>query len=187
MLLLVLGLVLFFAPHILTMARRSRAQAVGAMGEGAYKGVYSLVTLAGLVLINLGFRDAPYIELWPTPVWARHLALPLIWIAFVLVTAAYVPTGKIKEKAKHPMLAGVKLWALTHLIVNGDLASLLLFGCFLAYGVVDRIAEKKRGVPLPGPGRPINDLIAVVVGTIAFLIFGLYIHPNFIGVPVFPG
>ncbi|GGE47037.1 hypothetical protein GCM10007276_25290 [Agaricicola taiwanensis] len=187
MLLLVAGLALFFTPHVLTILRRPRAEAIGALGEGAYKGVYSLVTLAGLVLIIIGFGQAPYIELWPSPVWARHLALPLVWIAFVLVAAAYVPTGKIKEKAKHPMLAGVKLWALTHLIVNGDLASLLLFGSFLVYGVIDRIAVKRRGAPLPGPGRPANDVLAIVIGTIAFLLFGLYIHPNYIGVPVFPG
>jgi uncharacterized membrane protein len=187
MLVLIAGLVLFFAPHVLTILRGPRADLKARLGEGAYMGLYSLVSLAGLVLIAIGYAQAPYVELWSPPVWLRHLAIPLIWIAFVLVTAAYVPTGKIKEKAKHPMLAGVKLWALTHLLVNGDVAALVLFGAFLAYGVVDRIAVKRRGVPVPQRGRLINDLFAVGGGTIAFLVFGLYIHPEIIGVPVLPG
>ncbi len=187
MLILIAGLLLFFAPHVLTILRGPRAELIGRLGEGAYKGLYALVTLAGLILIVLGWRHAPYVELWSSPVWVRHMAVPLIWIAFVLVAAAYVPVGKIREKLKHPMLAGVKLWALTHLLANGDLAALFLFGAFLAYGVVDRIAVKKRGAPLPVNGRPVNDLIAVVVGTVAFLVFALYIHPEIIGAPVLPG
>lgn len=187
MLLLILGLVLFFAPHILTILRGPRQQVIATLGEGAYKAIYSLITLAGLVLIIIGFRAAPYVELWPSPVWIRHLVVPLVWLAFVLLAAAYLPVGKIREKSRHPMLAGVKLWAFAHLLANGDLASLLLFGTFLAYGVIDRIAVKKRGVPTPTGGRLVNDILAVAIGTIAFLGFGLYIHPTYIGVPVFPG
>lgn len=185
--LLVLGLVLFFAPHILTILRGPRRQSVGTLGEGAYKAIYSTITLVGLVLIIMGFHRVPYVELWPSPVWVRHIVIPLVWLAFVLLAAAYLPVGKIREKSKHPMLAAVKLWAFAHLLANGDLASLLLFGTFLAYAVIDRIAVKKRGVPTPTNGRPLNDLLAVAVGTVAFLIFGLYIHPTYIGVPVFPG
>jgi uncharacterized membrane protein len=183
MALLVLGIIVFFAPHVFTMVRGARAGVVARIGEGAYKGLYSLVSLAGLALLIYGFAAAPYVALWTPPTWARHLAIPLVWAAFVLATAAYLP-GAIQRGAKHPMLAGIKLWAFAHLLANGDLAGVLLFGSFLVYGVIDRIAVKRRALIEGAPqrvGSLRNDILAVVVGTVAFLVFGLYLHPLLIG------
>src|SRR5690242_1538981 len=109
--LLVLGLIIFIGAHSFTMARNVRAQAIAALGEGPYKGLYSLVSLLGIALIAWGFgsyRAGGYIQVWDPPVWTRHLAIPLVWLAFVAFAAAYLP-GRIKGALKHPMLAGVKI------------------------------------------------------------------------------
>src|SRR5215217_8674133 len=114
MTLLVLGLVLFVGTHAITMTREARAAAVALLGEGPYKGLYSLLSLAGIVLIAIGYgqyRAGGYIPVWDPPVWTRHLALLLVLIAFICFVAAYLP-GHIKARLKHPMLAGVKIWAL---------------------------------------------------------------------------
>src|SRR3712207_2723514 len=137
MTLLILGLVLFLGTHAFTMARGPRASLRARMGEGPYKGVYSLLSLAGIVLISIGYgryRAAGYIPVWDPPVWTRHLSLLLVWFAFVAFVAAYLP-GRIKSTLKHPMLASVKIWALAHLIANGDLGSIILFGSFLVWAV----------------------------------------------------
>ena len=194
MTLLVLGLVLFLGIHSFSMARERRAAMIGRIGEGPYKGLYSLLSLAGIVLIAIGYgqyRANGYIPVWDPPVWTRHLSLLLVWFAFVALVAAYLP-GRIKSRLKHPMLAGVKLWALAHLISNGDLGSIILFGSLLAWAVYARIAAKRRersGEPPP----PIvvsgwrNDAAAVVVGAIVYLAFGFVFHPLLIGVPAFTG
>lgn len=194
MTLLILGLVLFFATHLFTMAREPRAALVGRLGEGPYKGLYSLLALAGIVLIWIGFgryRATGWIEIWTPPVFTRHLALLLVWPAFILVVAAYLP-GRIKARLKHPMLAGVKIWALAHLLANGDLGSILLFGSFLAWAVAARIGVKRRdeardhgGEAAPPSAR--NDILAVVIGTVLFLVFAIWLHPLWIGVPAWPG
>ncbi|MDR4305073.1 NnrU family protein [Chelatococcus sambhunathii] len=187
MLLLVLGLAVFIGAHLFTRARGVRAGLIARLGEGPYKGLYSLVSLIGLVLIVLGWRTAPYVELWSPPVWTRHLAPLLVWPAFVLIFSAHLP-GHIRAKAKHPMLAGLKLWATAHLIANGDLASVILFGSLLAYGVVARIALKRDERAHGAPARPAswqNDVIAAVIGTAAFLLFGAFLHPLLIGKPAF--
>lgn len=122
MILLVLGLALFLGAHAFTMAREPRAALIRRLGEGPYKGAYSLVSLLGIVLVAYGFgqyRAEGWIDVWYPPVWTRHLALLLVWAAFVCFVAAYVP-GRIKAALKHPMLAGVKFWALAHLLANGD-------------------------------------------------------------------
>ena len=155
MALLILGLVLFLGTHAFTMAREPRAALVARLGEGPYKGLYSLLSVAGVVLIAIGFgryRAAGYIPVWEPPVWTRHLALLLVWPAFVMFVAPYFP-GRIKSTLKHPMLAGVKLWALAHLLANGDLGSILLFGSILAWAVMARICGEapRRG---PRPWRP---------------------------------
>src|SRR4051812_47494400 len=132
--LLVLGLILFLGTHCFSMVRRSRSAVIGRIGEGPFKGLYSLLSLAGIVLISIGFghyRENGYIPVWDPPVWTRHLALLLVLIAFICFVAAYLP-GHIKHRLKHPMLAGVKIWAFAHLLANGDLGSILLFGTVLA-------------------------------------------------------
>jgi uncharacterized membrane protein len=195
MALLVLGLILFLGGHAFTMARGPRAALVARIGEGPYKGLYSLVSLAGIVLIAVGFgryRAAGYIPVWEPPVFTRHLALILVWPAFVMFAAAYLP-GRIKRTLRHPMLAGVKVWALAHLLANGDLGSLLLFGSILIWAVLARIAAKRRDEvrdhagPAAAPAGARNDLIAVAAGTAVWLAFLLRLHAWLIGVPVLPG
>ncbi len=195
MALLLLGLVLFLGVHAFTMARPARAGLVERIGEGPYKGLYSLASLAGIVLISIGFaryRASGWIDVWYPPVWTRHLALLLVWAAFIAFVAAYLP-GRIKRTLKHPMLAGLKLWAVAHLLANGDLGSMLLFGSFLAWAVAARINVKRRdevrdhGGEATEPAGWRNDAIAVAIGTAAFLLFAIWLHPVLIGVPVWPG
>jgi uncharacterized membrane protein len=194
MTLLILGLILFLGTHVFTMARGARSRLRDTMGEGPYKALYSLVSLAGIVLIAIGFgryRAAGYIPVWDPPVWTRHLTLLLIWFAFVAFAAAYLP-GRIRSTLKHPMLAGVKIWAFGHLLANGDLGSILLFASFLAWAVVARIRVKRRdeAVPHGGPVEAAsglrNDALAIVIGTVAYIAFVVWLHPWLIGVPVLP-
>jgi uncharacterized membrane protein len=176
------------------MLRKPRAALIGRIGEGPYKGLYSLLSLAGVVLIAIGFgryRAAGYVPVWDPPVWTRHLALLLVWVAFVCLAAAYLP-GRIKQALKHPMLAGVKIWALAHLLANGDLGSILLFGSVLAWAVAARISAKRRdeakphGAPLEPPAGWRNDALAVALGTAAYVVFAIWLHPALIGVPALP-
>ncbi|MFC3693283.1 NnrU family protein [Chenggangzhangella methanolivorans] len=187
MALLILGLALFLGAHLVTRARGVRAGLIARFGEGGYKAAYSLVSLAGLVLIVIGWQAAPYIEIWSPPAWTRHVVILLMWPVFVLLAAYRLP-GHIRARAKHPMLAAVKLWATAHLIANGDLASMLLFGSFLAWGVVARIGLKRQERATGAPPRPAswqNDVIALVIGTAIYLLFGTFLHPLLIGRPAF--
>ncbi len=196
MLILISGLVIFLGVHLFTTRRASRAALVGRLGEGPYKIAYSLLSLLGIVLIAYGFglyRRTGWVDVWYPPVWTRHLSLLLVWAAFVCVVAAYIP-GRIKASLKHPMLAGVKIWALSHLISNGDLGSILLFGSILAWAVLARISVKRRGDevrahagPVAAPASWRNDVAAVAVGTVVWLVFARWLHPWWIGVPVWPG
>jgi uncharacterized membrane protein len=194
MTILLLGLVIFIGAHSFTMARGPRAHAIARLGEGAYKGLYSLVSLLGLVLIIWGFgayRAEGYIQLWNPPVWTRHLSLLLVWPAFVAFAAAYLP-GRIKGALKHPMLAALKIWALAHLLANGDLGSMLLFAGLLAWAVAARISTKRRdevldhGGPAAAPAGWRNDLLAIAIGTVVYLVFLFWLHPLLIGVPALP-
>ena len=132
--------------------RPQRAALIARIGEGPYKVAYSLVSLVGIVLIGYGFaryRAAGMIDVWDPPRWLRHVNNLLLWPAFVCIAAAYIP-GDIKRVLKHPMLVGIKLWAFGHLLANGDLGSIILFGSFLAWAVYDRITLKRR----TDPGAP---------------------------------
>jgi uncharacterized membrane protein len=196
MLILILGLIIFLGTHVFTMRREARAAAIARLGEGPYKGLYSLISLLGLVLIVWGFgryRANDWIDVWYPPVFTRHLALLLVWAAFVCLAAAYLP-GRIKRTLKHPMLAGVKIWALAHLLANGDLGSILLFGSILAWAVMARISVKRRrdevrdhGGPVAEPAGWRNDILALAIGTILWFAFARWLHPLLIGVPVLPG
>ena len=194
MTILILGLVVFIGAHSFTMAREVRAQAVARLGEGPYRGLYSLVSLIGVVLIIWGFgayRAGGYIQVWNPPVWTRHLALPVVWVAFVAFASAYLP-GRIRRALKHPMLAGLKIWAFAHLLANGDLGSILLFGSLLAWAVVARISTKRRDEvvdhagPVAAPAGWRNDILAVAIGTVLYLVFLIWLHPLLIGVPALP-
>jgi len=187
MLQLNLGLWIFLGGHVFTTLRPQRAALIERVGEGAYKGLYSLVALVGLALIVHGFgayRSAGYIEVWNPPTFLRHLVLLLMWPAMVALVATYSP-GLIKAKLKHPMLVAVKIWALAHLLANGDLGSIILFGSFLGWAVYARIAAKRRGAPMLPADTPFGrgDIIALAVGTVAYLAM-IWLHPRLIGVPV---
>lgn len=186
MALLILGLILFLGIHTFTTLRGARAAVIGRLGEGGYKGLYSLVSAVGLILIVVGFgqyRSAGYIQVWNPPFSLFHpIALFLLWFAFVALTAAYAPASWIKSILRHPMLVGVKAWALSHLLVNGDLGSMLLFGGLLAWAVYDRIAVKRRGDPGgPPTGWSRNDALVVVIGTVAYIAM-FWLHDSLIGV-----
>ena len=188
--LLVLGLILFLGPHVLVTRRGARAALVARIGEGPYKGLFAIVSIVGLYFIAKGFalyRDAGMIEIWDPPEWTRHITVALMWPAVVFFTAAYIP-GDIKRVLKHPMLVGVKLWAVAHLISNGDLGSMIIFIAVLAWAVYDRISLKHRsdlGAPPIKIGGLGNDIIAVILGTILYAVLGLVFHPLVIGLPAF--
>ncbi|HUY84607.1 MAG TPA: NnrU family protein [Steroidobacteraceae bacterium] len=184
---LVLGLCVFFGMHsIAIVAPDWRDRMRGRLGERTWKGLYALISLAGLVLIVHGFaltRAAPVVLYTPPP-WMRHVTFLLMLPVFPLLIAAYLP-GRIKAASKHPMLAAVKFWAFAHLLMNGRLADVLLFGGFLAWAVADRISLKRRPAALAlrtaPPGRW-NDAIAIVVGLALYVFFVGWAHRWLFGV-----
>jgi uncharacterized membrane protein len=189
LLVMILGLVLFFVVHTLTTQRDLRARVVASMGEGSYKIGYTLVSVAGLALVTWGFahyRATGWIDVWNPPTAFKHITVALMLPAVILVVASYI-RGRIYTTLKHPMLTGVKLWAAAHLLANGDLGSIILFGSFLAWAVFDRISLKRRpdaGAPPIPVGGPGNDLIAIAVGVVAYLALAFAFHPVVIGVAV---
>jgi uncharacterized membrane protein len=186
---LVGGLILFPGFHGLSRWRSLRAALARRLGENGYKGLYSLISLAGLVLVVYGYghyRDAGMIPVWTPPRGMAHLAISLVWLALIFLFAAKLP-GKIRSTLRHPMLAGVKLWALAHLLVNGDLGSILLFGTFLLWAVLARIAIKRSGAPNPAPsGWVLNDVWAILIGTGLTIALVLWLHQRLIGVAILP-
>jgi uncharacterized membrane protein len=190
MLYLILGLVLFLGVHSVEIFSSGlRASAVARLGERAWKGLYTLVSIVGFVLIIWGYGQARQdpILLYAPPVWMRHVSALVMLPVFPLLFAAYLP-GRIKAALKHPMLAAVKFWALAHLLANGMLADVLLFGSFLAWAVADRISFKRR-VARPIPGAPrsgVNDVIAVVAGLAVYVLFVLWLHVRLFGVAPVP-
>jgi uncharacterized membrane protein len=189
LLVMILGIVLFFGVHTLTTQRELRARLIASTGEGSYKVGYALASAAGLALIIWGFaryRATGWIDIWYPPTALKHITVALMLPAVIMVVASYI-RGRIYTTLKHPMLTGIKLWAATHLLANGDLGSILLFGSFLGWAVFDRISLKHRtdtGAPPIPVGGPGNDLIAVAVGLVAYLALAFAFHPVVIGVPV---
>ena len=191
MIYLILGLVIFLGVHSVEIFSPTfRSRAVARMGEHPYKGIYSVLSIVGFALLVWGYgvaRQDP-VMVYAPPVWTRHLAALLMLPVFPLLFAAYLP-GRIKAAVKHPMLASIKLWAFAHLLANGMLADLLLFGGFLIWAVADRISVKRRAVVRPVPSPPpmkYNDLIAVVGGLGVYVIFSLWLHARLIGVSPIP-
>ena len=187
---LILGLILFIGVHsIAIVSVATRDHWAAALGVNAWRGLYALVAIAGLVLVIVGYaaaRQSPVLVYLP-PLWTRHLAFLLMLPVFPLILAAYLP-GAIKAKLKHPMLVAVKTWALAHLLANGMLADLLLFGGLLAWAVVMRISLKRRGqrplmMPLPKPSV-LNDVVAVVAGLGIYALVLFWLHGMLIGVPL---
>jgi uncharacterized membrane protein len=189
LLVMMLGLVLFLGVHTLTTQRELRARLIASAGQSGYKIGYALASTVGLVLIVWGFaqyRATGWIDIWYPPKALKHIAVALMLPAVILVVASYI-RGRIYTALKHPMLSGVKLWAMAHLLANGDLGSIVLFGSFLAWAVFDRISLRHRAdtgappIPVGGTG---NDLIAMAVGFVAYLALAFAFHPVVIGVPV---
>lgn len=191
MTLLILGLVLFLGAHstrIVADGWRTRVRA--RLGENAWKGAYSVVSLVGFVLICWGYglaRQQPVV-LWASPTWTRHLAALLTLPAFVLIFAAHVPGNAIKAAVKHPMVLGVKVWALAHLLANNTLADVVLFGAFLVWAVLDFRSSRQRDrvskVVYP-PGRAGPTVVTVLIGVVAWAVFAFWAHAVLIGVRPF--
>lgn len=190
MLPLILGLILFFAAHLVPTSPSLRAGLVDRFGATAYRIGFSALALAGFVLIVIGYHKLQIMPgknpvLWDPPAWTRHVAFLLMVPAMILIVAAFVPS-RIRSAAKHPMLAAIKFWALAHLLVNGDLGALVLFGSFLAFAVYDRISVKRRpGVTLPAPPAGVMGDVLVVAGGLAlYALMLIWGHGALIGVPI---
>src|SRR5450631_3412866 len=186
MALLVMGLVIFLGIHsVAIFAPQLRARVCVRLGESLWKGIYAMVSLIGFVLIVYGFGLArqPPLVIYTPPHWMRYVTILFMLPVFPLLLAAYLP-GRIKTAAKHPMLAAVKFWAFGHLLVNGTLADVLLFGGFLAWAVADRISLKRRAPQAikTAPATPLNDLIAIVWGVALYVVFIGWAHVRLFGV-----
>jgi uncharacterized membrane protein len=187
MTLFIVGLVLFLGMHSVSIVAPAwRDAQVAKLGEMPWKGIYTVISIVGFVLLIYGFgaaRQSPVV-LWTPPTAMRHVAMLLMLPVFPLLLAAYLP-GRIKAAAKHPMLLAVKLWATAHLLANGTLLDVVLFGASLVWAVLDRIAVKRRAVPrkIPGaPPSPANDVIVVVAGLAIYALFVLWAHQWLFGV-----
>lgn len=186
---LVLGLVLFLGLHSTRIfAEGWRTRTMESFGEKEYKLLYSVLSIAGFVLLVWGYglaRQNPVILWNQPPVWTRHIASLLTLVAFVLLVAAYVPGNAIKAKLRHPMILGVKVWAFAHLIANNTLADLVLFGSFLLWAVLDFWAVRRRERTLATvmtEGPISRTVITVVVGVLAWAVFAMWAHRVLIGV-----
>jgi uncharacterized membrane protein len=186
---LIIGLAVFLGSHLFVIRRDNRAAVIAWIGLFAYRALFAVVAIAGLALIVWGFgqyRAHDWIQVWSPPAFMRHITIGLMLIAVILFVSVVVPSH-IKTKAKHPVLAATKIWAFAHLLSNGDLGSILLFGSFLAWAVYARIAAKRRGDggATAAPSGWTNDIIVVLLGIVIYLALGYAFHPILIGVPVF--
>jgi uncharacterized membrane protein len=188
---LILGLVIFLGVHsVRIFAEDWRTQRLSQMGEGVYKGIYSVLSVVGFALIIWGFgiaRETPQL-LWTPPLAMRHTASLLTLIAFVLLVAAYVPGNAFKSRLHHPMVLGVKTWALAHLISNGNVAHVILFGSFLAWGVLDYVTARRRDRALGtvyGPSSAGSTGITAALGLVAWAGFAFWGHGLLIGIRPF--
>ncbi len=188
---LIIGLIVFLGVHSVRIFVDSwRTKQLARLGEMTWKGLYSLIAIVGFVLIVWGYGEARAtpIVLWDPPVWTRHVASLLVLFSFILIAAAYIPQTRIKVAVGHPMVLGVKLWAFAHLLANGTLADLILFGGFLVWAIADFIAARRRDrvagtVTTKGP--VMRDVTAIVAGIVGWWVFAFYLHAWWIGVRPF--
>jgi len=188
---LILGLLIFLGVHsVRIVAEDWRTRTIARIGAGPWKGAYTLLSLLGLGLIVWGFglaRQQP-VQLWSPPIAMRHLASLLTLAAFVLLAAAYVPRNAIKARLHHPMVLGVKMWALAHLLAAGNLGHVLLFGSFLVWAVLDFSAARKRdrlAATVYAPGTAVGTALTVVVGVAAWAVFAFWAHGWLMGIRPF--
>jgi uncharacterized membrane protein len=186
---LILGMAIFIGIHSVSIvAPQWRNAAAARIGEWPWKGIYAAVSIAGFLLLVQGYAEARLapLVLYVPPAWTRHVAALLLLPVFVLLLAAYLP-GRIKMRVKHPMLLAVKLWATAHLLANGTLADVILFGGFLAWAVADRISVNHRPArTIPAaPASKLNDVVAVIVGLALYALFAFRWHQALIGVAPF--
>jgi uncharacterized membrane protein len=188
---LVAGLILFLGVHsVRIFAEPWRVRTIARIGENPWKGVYSLISIAGFVLLVWGYGQARQlgVVLFEPPVFMRHITSLLMLVSFVLLAAAYVPGNHIKARLGHPMIIGVKVWAFAHLLANGRLSDVVLFGAFLAWAIADFIAARKRdraaGTVYP-PGDELRTVLTVVAGVVAWAVFVAGLHLWLIGVAPF--
>ncbi|MFA7414680.1 MAG: NnrU family protein [Rhizobium sp.] len=188
MALLIAGIILFLGTHMIrVVAPDFRSAMIAKFGESGWKGLYAAVSLLTLAILIYGYAKAPVVDLYFPPAGMAHLTLTLMLLAMIFLVAGMLPAGHIATKSKHPMVLSIKIWAFSHLLANGDLASVLLFGSFLAWGVLIRIALKRRQRAGELVLRPFvsarNDILAVVIGAAVWLAFIWKLHELLIGVP----
>lgn len=183
MFLLIFGLALFISIHTLPSIGNYRDNTIAKIGMPAYKVLYSLVSLAGIIAIVYGKGNAAYVDLWTPPSWGRIAVSAFMLITFILFSAMYAPSN-IKRFTRHPMLWGVCLWSAGHLLANGDLASVLLFGSFGLFSLYAMWSANKRGAKKSTTSYPLkNDGIIAGIGVLIYAIV-LFLHPYIAGVPI---
>ena len=182
MILLAAGVLVFVGIHALPSFPAARLALIERLGEGPYKGMFSLVALTGVVLIVVGKAYADFVPVWQPPVWGRHFTVIVMLPVFVLLAGANM-RGNLKRFTRHPMLWGIALWSVGHLLANGDLASLILFGGFGLFALVDMWSANQRGAAKSNEKRPFkSDVIVVAAGTLAYVVL-LFLHPYLFRVP----
>jgi uncharacterized membrane protein len=188
---LVLGLVVFVANHLFVAFRGARAAAIGRLGKPVYHALFGLMSLIGVALIVWGFaeyRATEWVQVWTPPTFMRHITVGLMLIVSILL-AAYVIPSHIKARSRYPLIAAVKLWAFAHLLANGDLGGIILFGSLLVWAVYAYATAKRRTdvTPAVAPKGFKNDVAVVIAGIVVYLALGYWFHPFVIGLSVFPG
>lgn len=185
---LIIGLIIFFGIHSSSIVALSFRNNMAEKNELMWKGSYSLISIIGLVLIIYGYADYRLTAdiIYVSPLWLRHVSALLLMPFFILMLAPYFPSA-INNKLKHPQLVAVKLWALAHLLVNGSVADIILFGSFLVWAVVDRVSVKRRPIrEVPHiPESRLNIIICVLGGLLLYVIFAIWLHGSLIGVRPF--
>ena len=185
MLLLILGMVIFIAVHLIPTFVELRQKLIGWKGETFYKIGYSCAALGGLILIIIGKSRAAQVPVWDPPGWTFHVTQISMLAAAILLPAAYMPTN-LKRFVRHPFLSGLALWALSHLLVNGNLASIVLFGGFGVFALFDIWSSNRRGAKKADIKFPVyRDIVLVVVGIIVYGAI-LHLHPYLFGVSAIP-
>lgn len=191
LLILVVGLVLFLGMHATRIPNdQRRSGMIARLGKNKYRTIYTVVSIVGLVLIVYGYGQARLepIFVWSPPAATRHIAALLMLFSMILLAACYVPMNHLKAKLVHPMTLSVKLWAFAHLIANGTLADIILFGSFLVWAILTFKSARKRAVPMgftgDGPTK-VGTMMTVIVGVLAWLIFAAWLHVHLIGISPF--